>query len=198
MPTPPFIVLEGPDGSGTTKHVELLVARLQKLHKPVLGTAEPTGGPIGRHIREFLSSGELAADALQLLFTADRADHVRRSIEPSLAAGTCVISDRYVHSTIAYGQALGLPSSWLKSMNTNFVQPSCVIFALPTFEVCQERLGRRATKDTLEGAELQRKVYDCYAMLAQEDPTIHVVDTSGEKEAVHEVMWNIVAPLFPH
>lgn len=198
MPTPPFIVLEGPDGSGTTKHVELLVARLQKLQKPVLGTAEPSGGPIGKSIREFLSSGELPPDALQLLFTADRADHVHRCIAPALGAGTAVVSDRYFHSTIAYGEALGLPSSWLQSMNTNFVQPSCVIFALPPFAVCQERLGRRATKDTLEGDELQRKVYDRYVALAKEDPRIHTVDTSGEKEVVHETIWDIVAPLFPH
>ena len=198
MPTPPFIVLEGPDGSGTTKHVELLVSRLQKLQKPVLGTAEPSDGPIGKSIREFLSSGVLPPDALQLLFTADRADHVHRCIKPSLAEGTCVVSDRYSHSTVAYGQALGLPSSWLQSMNTNFVQPTCVIFALPPFEVCQQRLDKRPTKDTLEGDALQRKVYDCYLALAKEDPRIHVVDTSGEKDAVHESIWSIVAPLFPN
>lgn len=198
MQTPPFIVLEGPDGSGTTKHVELLVKRLQESKTPVLGTAEPSAGPIGSSIRGFLSSGSLPPDALQLLFTADRADHVKREIEPALARGEAVVCDRYFHSTFAYGQALGLPSPWLQSMNTNFVQPTCVIFALPPFEVCQERLGRRETKDSLEGEELQRAVYHHYTVLAQADTNIHVVDTSGEKEDVHEAIWSIVAPLFTH
>lgn len=197
MSTPPFIVLEGPDGSGTTKHAALLVRRLQERGIPVCATAEPSNGPIGSSIRGFLASGDLPPDALQLLFTADRADHVRRDILPALSRGEAVVCDRYFPSTLAYGQALGLPYPWLQSMNTNFIQPTCVLVTLPPFAVCRERLAARAAHDSLESEELQRSVYDHYAAMVAADPTMHAVDTSGPKEDVHETIWSIVAPFFP-
>lgn len=193
--TPPFIVLDGPDGSGTTKHTDLLFERFQKQGIASYKTAEPSSGPIGSHIRTFLQNGHLPPDALQLLFTADRADHLQREILPALERGEVVICDRYVPSTLAYGKALGLPYQWLKDMNNNFIHPTCLLFALPSFEVCQERLSRRAEKDTMEGSDLQRSVYDCYKQIAAEDPRIQVIDTGGDKAAVHEAIWNIVSSL---
>lgn len=192
---PPFIVLEGPDGSGTTRHTELLTERLQNEGKPVFRTAEPTGGPIGTFIRAELSKGELPAESLQLLFTADRADHLLREVLPALDRGDTVVCDRYIPSTLAYGQALGLPLEWLQQMNDHFIAADCMIFALPPFEVCQERLARREMRDHLEHSERQRAVYDEYARMAELDPSIHVIDTSGEKADVHEKIWQIVAPL---
>ncbi len=191
----PFLVLDGPDGSGTTLHTRLLAERLEVEGKKVLLTAEPTNGPIGSSIRGFLASGNLQPDALQLLFTADRADHVRRTVSPALLNGTIVISDRYLHSTLAYGEALGLEPSWLVELNRTFLRPTKVIFALPPFEVCQERLGRRETKDTLETTDLQRKVYDIYVRLAKEDPSIVVIDTSGSKQEVSEKIFAAISAI---
>ncbi len=194
----PFIVLEGPDGSGTTKHTELLVERLRKEGFAAHATAEPSGGSIGKHIRTMLSDGSLCPEALQLLFTADRADHLHKEIFPALQRGDIVVCDRYVPSTIAYGKALGLDVSWLEDLNDLFLRPGCMLFALPPYAVCQERLGRRETRDSLETDELQRKVYDNYRALADEHPTIPVIDTSGFKEDVHEQIWAIVKPLLTH
>ena len=50
---------------------------------------------------------------------ADRAEHVDRVIEPALAAGTWVVSDRYAASTIAYqGYGRGLDPTELAGLVT--------------------------------------------------------------------------------
>lgn len=192
---PPFIVLDGPDGSGTTRHAALLCERLQREGYRVHATAEPSAGPVGRGIRTFLQEGTLPPDALQLLFTADRADHVHREVLPAIARGETVVSDRYLHSTLAYGEAQGLPLPWLQQMNAAFPAPSLVIFTLPPLAVCRQRLAKREARDSLEGDALQGAVYDRYRAFAERDPSIVVVDTSGTKESAHEEVWNAVLPL---
>lgn len=176
-----FIVLEGPDGSGTTTHAGLLANALRSQGVDVLLTQEPTDGPIGKFIRAELSKGTIAADTLQILFTADRAAHVHDVIEAALKEGKTVISDRYALSTLIYGEALGLDAEWLQAMNANFPQPDTLVIALPSFETCMTRVNSRATKDMLEGDSLQKRVYDGYATYASKYD-IPVLDTSGGKE----------------
>ncbi|MBI3335953.1 dTMP kinase [Candidatus Peregrinibacteria bacterium] len=190
----PFIVLEGPDGSGTTLHSGLLASTLRSQGKNIVLTAEPTDGPIGKFIRIQLKGEHtpLPPDALQLLFTADRAMH-QTFIRDALHQNTVVISDRYSHSTIAYGEALGCDRDWLKNTNNKFIQPDCTIFLLPPLSVCLERVARRENKDSLEATDLQQKVYAAYERLAKEDPSIHVVDTSGNKNEVSKKILEIVS-----
>jgi dTMP kinase len=180
-----FIVLEGPDGSGTTLHSRLLAEYLRSKGEEVVLTAEPTDGSIGRLIREILHGKEaIPSAALQLLFTADRAWHVEQVIAPALQAGKTVISDRYSMSTVAYGTALGLSKEWMEELNGRFIEPDVQILTLPSLEVCLERLGRRSESDILERREIQEKIHKEYRLLAQEDSSIRIVNTDGDKETV--------------
>lgn len=187
-----FIVLDGPDGSGTTTQSEFLAERLRAEGHEVLLTSEPTDGEIGKAIRGFLKTGKLPPDALQLMFTADRADHVEKAIRPAMHAGKTVICDRYIPSTIIYGQLAGIPSSWLESMNTLFVQPECTLFTLPSLEVCMRRLAKREEKDLFETEEQQRKLHILYRAFAAQHPEITLIDTDGEKDATASLVLKIV------
>jgi dTMP kinase len=185
-----FIVIEGPDGSGTTHQSEWLAERLHKDGRDVLLTAEPSDGTIGAFVRRALKEGEaISPEAMQLLFTADRAQHIETVIEPALSAGKTVICDRYIPSTLIYGQAQGLPLNWLQSLNKIFIQPDVLILTLPPFEICMERIGRRPSKDMFEQEAFQRKVYEGYARFARESSSAITVDTSGEKEKTAEQVW---------
>ena len=156
-------------------------------------TAEPTDGPIGTWVREQLKSGaEIPAAAIQLAFTADRAWHVEHVIQPALDAGKTVVCDRYSFSTVAYGSALGLDTEWLTNMNALFLKPDVTIFALPSIDVCMERLSRRSFNDSFEKRELQEKVHAAYKALAASDVSISIVDTEGEKQEIAEKIWNVV------
>lgn len=191
-----LIVLEGPDATGTTLHARLLAERIEKEGHAVLLTAEPTDGTIGQWIRKILRGHEsLSADALQLLFCADRAWHIDQVIRPAIDDGTIVISDRYALSTIAYGAVQGLDAQWLKDINEAFLKPDCTILTLPPLEVALERLGRRPAHDIFEQEDVQKKLHDVYRQLAKEDPTISVIDTSGSKVTVSNAVWEIVRGL---
>lgn len=188
-----FIVLEGPDGAGTTKHSKLLADRLAHEGSAVLLTFEPTDGPVGSAIRADLHAHKnIDAAALQRRFCEDRAWHLANVIEPALARGDTVITDRYLHSTIAYGLALGVPRTDLDAWNATFRKPDRTLFLLPPFAVLEERMGRRAAHDALEKTELQRKVYAAYQQLASEDRSIIVIDTSGPLEEVAERIYTYV------
>ncbi len=179
-----FIVFEGPDGSGTTTHSTALAERLRSRGISVLHTFEATDGPIGTYIRGKLREGGIPGNALQLLFTADRAWHVENVLKPALERGETIICDRYSLSTVIYGSAQGFERSWLEAMNDTFIKPDLLLLALPPFEVCMERLGKR-DKDIIEADDsLQKRVYDLYAAHAKILPSTCVVDTSGQKEDV--------------
>lgn len=180
----PFIVIEGPDGAGTSSHSKLLTERLKSAGKDVLHTFEATDGPIGTSIREFLRNGKLPGSAIQTMFTADRAWHVETVIKPALEKGQIVLCDRYALSTVIYGTAQGVDSTWLQTMNDHFIQPDLMILLLPPLKVCFERLGLREM-DTFEANDsLQKRVYDLYTEQAAKMDPANVFDTSGNFEDV--------------
>ena len=190
-----FIVIEGPDGSGTTLHSKLLAERLMERGIDVLVTSEPTDGPIGTEIRSMLCGNEMPqADAVQLLFCADRAEHVAKVILPALEKGTTVISDRYSLSTIVYGAAQGLDEKWLHELNDKFPLPDIRVIALPPLETCLERMKRRDTLDQYENGGLQKKVYEGYKNVDLPDTIF--VDTSKEKQKTADEIWSHIEPLF--
>jgi dTMP kinase len=190
-----YIVLEGPDGSGTTSHLKLLAEKLRAEGKTVRVTAEPTDGPIGRLIRQQINDHTgMPATALQLLYTADRAQHMEEVVKPALARGEWVISDRNYLSTLAYGEALGLDRQWLARANAPFPKPDLMILALPPFEVCNDRLMARGKRDAMEGDTLQKRVHAAYHTMADENPQWAVVDTSGAMEqAAHAIASKVNA-----
>jgi dTMP kinase len=118
-----FIVLEGIDGCGKSTQAHMLSDWLTSVGRSVLLTAEPTRNVIGSCVREVLASGEeVDPRALALMFTADRYEHLKKEVEPALAAGRIVVSERYYYSTVAYQAAQGVDLQWLKDVNAYALQ----------------------------------------------------------------------------
>src|SRR5438309_7056130 len=100
-----LISIEGGEGAGKSTQVGLLVAALDRAGIPVRATREPGGSSGAESIRRLLLEGEGERwDAVgeALLLVAARRDHVTRLIEPALAQGIWVVSDRFADSTLAY------------------------------------------------------------------------------------------------
>jgi len=100
-----FITLEGPEGSGKTSHIPHLVEYLREMGHTVFPTREPGGTSISEQIRDILhdlKNTEMHPRTETLLYQSARAQIVEQVINPRLAAGEIVISDRYYDSTIAY------------------------------------------------------------------------------------------------
>lgn len=190
-----FIVIEGPDGAGTTTHAALLSETLNKeFAQRITLTNEPTNGPVGKFIRTELKRSTLhSPTALQLLFCADRAHHCDHLLRKELANNMIVISDRYALSTIIYGKASGLDTKWLENVNAAFPKPDVSILLLPGVENCLQRLKSRNEHDLFEQEDFVRRVYTEYEVYAASHPEIIVVDSSKSKDDTANEILRIAA-----
>lgn len=151
---PPFIVIEGTDGSGVSTQAELLEKKLRDEGREVYLTKEPTDGPSGAMVRlalagrlisqkKALTSPSLEARVLALLFAADRMDHLYNDIIPKLDIGVIVISDRYYLSSYAYQGIAINDVEWLQAINSQCLRPDLTIFLDVDAEICYKRMQRR-------------------------------------------------------
>ncbi len=100
-----FITFEGIDGSGKSTQARILFDRLKAAGRDVIHTREPGGSEGAEEIRSLVLEGDpdrWSAETEILLFTAARRDHLEKTIQPALEAGTTVVCDRFADSTRMY------------------------------------------------------------------------------------------------
>jgi len=189
-----FVVLEGLDGSGTSTQLQRLASWLTTRGHSVHTTAEPSTGPVGRLIRATLQHDPEAPapGTLPWMFAADRADHLAREVDPALARGEVVISDRYLHSSLAY-QSLQAPLEHVWGLNAQFRVPDLTLFVDVPAEVSMQRIEARGERRELfeerERLEAIRQAYHrVIARLRDRGDTIVVVDGQGSRDHVTAVL----------
>ena len=139
-----LIAFEGLDQSGKQTQAERLRDRLTSGGRSVRLLSFPDyqtviGAEIGRALR---GERDYNADVMQLLYVANRyewKDQILRARE----AGAIIVCDRYLASSIAYGEAQGLDGGWLTEMQKYLPQPD-VTFLL---DIAPEVAARRKTVD---------------------------------------------------
>ena len=198
-----FVVYEGIDGSGTTTQASKLAAYLRTHDVPVCETSEPTRGPFGAVIRQALE-GRLDVDerALAAAFAADRYDHLfstDRGIVDRLDAGTWVICDRYVLSSVVYQAANGLTADWIESLNRYAIPADITIFIDTPVDECMSRLAARSSiPDRYEREEMLLAVRERYRRAtAKPDPESPIVVVDGAR-SVDEVFAATLEMLRDH
>jgi len=178
-----LVILEGIDGCGKTTHAKLLSKWLSESGKDVLHTKEPSRGPIGLLLRDYLKKETVPLiDAL--LFTADRAEHVEKEITPALEEGKIVVCERYYFSTIAYQMAQGLDKKWLTELNAFATKPDLVILLDLNPEIS---VKRTSTNEKFEKLEFLKKVNSNYKVLAREFGFVTIDASKGKSEVKEEI-----------
>ncbi len=190
-----LIVFEGVDGCGKSTQVALLAEVLRARGQDVVATKEPTDGEHGRRIRAMARSGERVAAETELAwFVDDRRQHVAELIDPALAAGRIVVSDRYFLSSVAYQGARGL--DWrdiLADSEAEFPLPDLAIAIEIDPERALERVDARAgtAEPVFEEIAFQRDVAQIFAELAC--PYLARVPGDDPPEVVHRRIAKLVS-----
>jgi dTMP kinase len=202
MPAPLFIVLEGIDGSGTTTQLDRLARHLEARGRRVHPTREPSAGPVGRLLREILLGGHRRPDgaavdglAMALLFAADRRDHLTREIEPALAAGADVVSDRYLLSSLAY-QAQEAERDWVAGLARDVRVPDLTLLLdVPIAVAAARRRAAGRPDERYDADEVQSRVAARYRELCAADRKAVILDATPPLDQVTAQIVKAVDPL---
>lgn len=167
-----LIVFEGIDGSGKSTQLKLAASWLRSRGIDPIETREPTDGRWGRKIREMAKSGEPVSPQTELeWFFADRREHMERVVEPGLAAGRILLSDRSYVSTVAYQGARGLDiSEILEASEAEFVRPDLILLFELSPEEAMARIEARGgvLELVFEEYSFQKRVAAIFAELELE------------------------------
>ncbi len=126
-----LITVEGGDGSGKGEAVRILGVLAKRLAFPnVHITHEPRRhSELGKIALRAVSKGGYTPLQEAGLFAADRVDHSHTWIRPRLLNGDLVISDRNIHSSLAYQGVVGeLGLEQVSKMNSAAMIPDLVIW----------------------------------------------------------------------
>ena len=139
-----LIAFEGLDQSGKQTQAERLKAEVEKRGRTCVLLDFPSYAThIGREIDEALHGGrEYGPDVMQLLYVANRYEK-KPLIERMLAAGTVVVCDRYLASSVAYGEAQGLDAAWLLEIQRYLPPPDLTIL----LDIAPETAAGRKTSN---------------------------------------------------
>lgn len=194
-----YIAFEGLEGCGKSTHVKRLAETLG-----AVATREPGGTRVGAMLRAILADPEntdIDARTELLLMTADRAQLMSEVIEPTLASGRHVVSDRSVYSTLAYqGYGRGLGVDTIRSINEwalNHTLPDIVVWIRIPRDEAERRLAKRdLDRFEREGADFFARIADGFAEMAAADPSRWIlIDGTLPKD---DVQAEILAAVAPH
>ena len=181
-----YIAFEGWEASGKSTQARLLSQRLDAVL-----TREPGGTALGLAIRDLLlGNGPAPTERAEaLLFAADRAQHLAEIVEPALAEGRDVITDRSYGSTLAY-QGYGRGQSIEELMRlvewtSGGLLPDLVVLLTVAVDTADGRLGDQRDRMESEDGDFATRVVEGFTALAEADPDRWVVvDGAGAIEEV--------------
>ncbi len=193
---PHFISLEGGEGAGKTTALNAIRQALEAHGHTVLLTREPGGTPLAERIRALvltpdpeIAAEPLSAEAELLLVFAGRAQHVRQVVQPALAQGTYVLSDRFTDSSYAYqGGGRGLDPAFIAELERRTVglQPGLTLLLDVDVAVGRARAsGRDEGPDRIEREQddFFQRVRNVFRQRAAAEPERFRVIDAGQDQA---------------
>jgi dTMP kinase len=164
-----LIAFEGLDQSGKQTQAERVRDRVTALGRECRLLSFPDyQTPIGTEISKALhGERDYAPDVMQLMYVANRYEK-RADITKALAAGTIVVCDRYLASSIAYGEAQGLDPAWLRDIQKYLPQPDLTILLDIAPETAVQRKATNRDRYERDLALLSR-VRESYRRQAEEE-----------------------------
>lgn len=134
-----LIVVEGPDGSGRSTHIQLLTEWLEERGYPVARSGLTRSELVAAELDQAKLGNVLSPRTMALFYATDFYDQVENVIVPALRAGAVVLADRYIFTLMARDRVRGADPEWLQSLYSMTVVPDAVFY----FSVSPETLSER-------------------------------------------------------
>jgi dTMP kinase len=186
-----LIAFEGLDQSGKQTQAERLAAALRERGQSVELLSFPDyetaiGAEIGRALG---GKRDYAADVMQLLYIANRYEY-RPRISSTIERGGIIVCDRYLASSIAYGEAQGLDPEWLTALQKYLPQPALTLLLdiPPAASLERKQIARDRYERDLALLDRVRASYRRQAS----QPSWQLIDGTGDKEDVAAVVVSAV------
>ncbi len=196
-----FITVEGGEGVGKSTNIAFLQQQLAEQGVDLLVTREPGGSRLGEAIRQLLLAvDDEAVDPMAelLLIFAARAQHIRTRIEPALAAGQWVLSDRFTDATYAYqcgGRGIDRDAvSALEQLVQGSLRPDCTLLLDAPVATGMARARGRGELDRFEREELAffERVRRAYLEQAETSSgRYRIIDASQTLESVQQQLLKV-------
>jgi len=194
-----FIVLDGPDGSGKSTQVGLLAGFLGRCGVEAVLCRDPGGTDIGEQIRAVLldnKNTDMSVRCETLLYMASRSQLYEQVIKPALAAGKCVICDRWVCSTYAY-QAIGgqAGAEWVLNLAGAALERSwadLTIIIDVSAEDGLKRIGTAPDRMESKSVNFHQQVRQGYLNLARRREDFTVISGGGSVQDVHKRICEVI------
>jgi dTMP kinase len=188
-----LFAFEGLDQSGKETQANALLQALDASGRVVRlfsfpDYATPVGAELGRALR---GEREYGADVMQLLYVTNRYEW-KPEIQRALSQGQVVLCDRYLASSVAYGDAQGLDPAWLIEIQRFLPPPDLTIL----LDIAPETAVRRkaAGRDRYErDLALLERVRDAYRRQARQPHWI-MIDGEQPKDVVAAAIAREVWP----
>jgi len=123
-----LIVIEGPDSSGRSTHIQLLGDWLQQNGYPVAQVGLKRSQLVGSELEEAKGGNVLSPRTMSLFYATDFFDQLENRIVPALRAGSVVLADRYIYTPMARDRVRGADPDWLASLYSMALVPDAVFY----------------------------------------------------------------------
>lgn len=190
-----FITFEGIDGAGKSTHIGWVTALLEAAGKTVASSREPGGTALGEKLRDLLLHEKMDLETEALLMFASRREHIAQVIEPALARGDWVLSDRFTDASFAYqGGGRGMDRGKLEALERwvhPHLQPDLTLLFDVPLAVARARLDatRALDKFEQEEADFFARCRNEYLRRAAQFPErIVVVDSTRTIDEVRDTL----------
>jgi dTMP kinase len=198
-----FITFEGIDGAGKSTHIQYVADLLRTRGTTVVATREPGGTPLGETLRDILLQQPMHLETEALLMFASRREHIAQVIDPALARGDWVISDRFTDATFAYqggGRHLSLDKlNALEQWVHPHLQPDLTLLFDVPLEVAKARLTAERVLDKFEKekSDFFAATRAEYLRRAKAFPTrFRVIDSTRSIDDIRQELAGIIAALY--
>jgi dTMP kinase len=186
-----LIVFEGLDQSGKQTQAEMLRDRLKQEGRKARVLSFPDyGTSIGEEIaRALQGERDYEPEVMQLLYVANRYER-RADLQRWLEGGVILVCDRYVASSVAYGEAQGLDPRWLAEVQKFLPAPTLTILLdiAPATAVQRKAVDRDRYERDLA---MQSRVRDSYRRQAAAGGWV-VIDGERAKDAIAQDVFDSV------